>query len=80
MPILTKEDILNNNTSIQTLINGIKIIPSTKTLVSLALMSGGIMGNPEAQIDWTTEIRDIRNRETLISGPHVWARRVEDRI
>jgi hypothetical protein len=80
MPILTKEDILNNNTSIRTLINGIKIIPSTKTLVSLALMSAGIMGNPEAQIDGTTEIRDTRNRKKLISGPHVWFRRVEDRI
>ncbi|KAJ6963416.1 hypothetical protein NC652_001902 [Populus alba x Populus x berolinensis] len=37
------------------IINGIKIIPSTKTLLRLDLMFGGIMGNPEAQIDGTTE-------------------------
>ncbi|KAJ6415907.1 hypothetical protein OIU84_004654 [Salix udensis] len=80
MPILTEEDILNNNsndTNIQTLINGVKIIPSTKTLVSLALVSAGIMGNQEAQTNGTSEIRDTRNRETLTSGAHVWSRRVE---
>jgi len=67
VPILIKKDILNNtSTSIKPLIhgiriilsriiNGIKIIPSTKTLLRLDLMFGGIMGTPEAQIDGTTE-------------------------
>jgi hypothetical protein len=92
VPILIKKDILNNtSTSIKPLIhgiriilsriiNGIKIIPSTKTLLRLDLMFGGIMGTPGSPNRWDNRIRDTHNRETLISGPHVWVRPIDDRI
>jgi len=40
----------------------------------------GDYGHPGSPNRWDNRIRDTHNRETLISGPHVWVRPIDDRI
>jgi len=84
VPILIKKYILNNtSTSIKLLIhgiriilsriiNGIKIIPSTKNLLRLDVR--GNYGQPGSPNRWDNRIRDTHSRETL------WVRTIDDRI